>query len=64
MQNSFRPIQELKNTPRTHSSESVKIVAVTEHHYGFTTKYYVEYENGKTEWVYHCLKSFEPFLKK
>jgi len=40
----------------------MEIIAVSEHHYGFTTKYYVEYANGTTEWSYICLKSFEPYL--
>lgn len=40
-----------------------KIINVTEHHYGFTTKYFVEYEDGSTEWDYVCIKAYEPFIE-
>lgn len=40
-----------------------KIVNVTEYHYGFTTKYYVEYSDGSAEWSYVYIKAYLPFIE-
>jgi hypothetical protein len=41
-----------------------EIKNVTEHHYGFTTKYFVEYKDGSTEWTYVYIKSYDPFINE
>lgn len=40
-----------------------EIINVTEQHYGFTTKYFVEYKDGSTEWTYVYIKAYEPFIE-
>ena len=52
------------NRPTLPDHMNKQIKNVTEHHYGFTTKYFVEYQDGSTEWTYVCIKSYLPFIQE
>lgn len=41
----------------------MNIIAVYEYNYGFSQKWWLEYEDGSGEWTYVFLAKYEPLLK-